>query len=89
MARKLNLGKRQLQEKKAVLNGPGDQFFILQCPTNSLFYNFNEFANFGPTWSCRAEVFCIPTTCAFCGIPYLKKFDNTCHNIPSIPMMGP
>jgi hypothetical protein len=47
MARKLDLGKRQAQEKKALLNGPGDRFFISQCPTDNLFYNFNEFANFG------------------------------------------
>ena len=47
MARKLDLGPRQQQEKKAVLSKPVDRFFISQCPTDKLRYNFNEFANFG------------------------------------------
>jgi hypothetical protein len=47
MARKLDLGRRQLEESKSILNGPGDRFFISQCPTDSLDYNYREFANFG------------------------------------------
>ena len=47
MARKLDLGPRQVEERKAMLNGPGDRFFISHCPTDELRYNFNEFANFG------------------------------------------
>jgi hypothetical protein len=47
MARKLDLNARQAQEKVAVLNGPGDRFFVSHCPTDSLRYNYNEFAQFG------------------------------------------
>jgi hypothetical protein len=47
MARKLDLGGRQLQEKSAVLNGPGDRFFVSHCPTDSVRYNYNDFAQFG------------------------------------------
>jgi len=47
MARKLDLGPRAAEESKAVLNGPGDRFFVSQCPTDELDYNYREFANFG------------------------------------------
>lgn len=47
MARKLDLGSRALLESKAVLNGPGDRFFVSQCPNDELDYNYREFANFG------------------------------------------
>jgi hypothetical protein len=47
MARKLDLGPRQVDEKTAILNGPGDRFFVSHCPTDEVRYNFNEFANFG------------------------------------------
>mmetsp|Transcript_62880 Transcript_62880/g.153102 ORF Transcript_62880/g.153102 Transcript_62880/m.153102 type:complete len:559 (+) Transcript_62880:271-1947(+) len=47
MARKLDLGPRQVEESKSILNGPGDRFFISQCPADSLDYNYREFANFG------------------------------------------
>ena len=47
MARKLDLNSRQQNERRAILNGPGDRFFISHCPTDSIRYNFNEFANFG------------------------------------------
>ena len=47
MARKLDLNSRQQEERRAILNGPGDKFFISHCPTDSIRYNFNEFANFG------------------------------------------
>ncbi len=47
MARKLDLGPRQLDESKATLNGPGDRFFISQCPKDELDYNYRVFATFG------------------------------------------
>jgi hypothetical protein len=47
MARKLDLNARQKSERQAILNGPGDRFFVSHCPGDSLRYNFNEFANFG------------------------------------------
>lgn len=47
MARKLDLGPRQLDESRATLNGPGDRFFISQCPKDELVYNYREFATFG------------------------------------------
>ena len=47
MARKLDLNPRQAQEKAAVLNGPGDRFFVSHCPTDNVRYNYNEFAQFG------------------------------------------
>lgn len=47
MARKLDLNDRQKDEKSAILNGVGDRFFVSQCPTDQLRYNYNEFANFG------------------------------------------
>jgi hypothetical protein len=47
MARKLDISSRQVDEKSALLNGPGDRFFVSHCPTDALHYNFNEFAQFG------------------------------------------
>jgi hypothetical protein len=61
MARKLDLGVRQVDEKQALLNGPGDRFFVSHCDAGTISdtgtnnnnnndevrYNFNEFANFG------------------------------------------
>jgi hypothetical protein len=47
MARKLDLGPRALEESRAVSNGPGDRFFVSQCPKDELDYNYREFANFG------------------------------------------
>jgi hypothetical protein len=59
MARKLDLGPRQRDEQQALLNGPGDRFFVSHCTTTNndhnnpnfinddIRYNFNEFANFG------------------------------------------
>ncbi|KAG7369819.1 glycosyl transferase family 64 protein [Nitzschia inconspicua] len=47
MARKLDLGERATDESKAILNGPGDRFFVSQCPKDELDYNYREFANFG------------------------------------------
>jgi hypothetical protein len=47
MARKLDLNARQLDEKTAILNGPGDRFFVSHCPTDNVRYNYNEFAQFG------------------------------------------
>jgi len=46
MARKLDLGPRQTDESNAVLNRPGDRFFVSQCPADELHYNYNSFANF-------------------------------------------
>lgn len=46
MARKLDLGPRQADESKAVSKSPNDKFFVSQCPTDGLRYNFNTFANF-------------------------------------------
>ena len=47
MARKLDLNPRQKEERQAILNGPGDRFFVSHCPGDNQRYNFNEFANFG------------------------------------------
>jgi hypothetical protein len=47
MARRLELGPRQTDESRATLNGPGDRFFISQCPTDELDYNYRIFATFG------------------------------------------
>ena len=46
MARKLDLGPRQADESKAVSDGPNDRFFVSQCPTDEVHYNFHSFANF-------------------------------------------
>jgi len=46
MARKLDLGPRQADESKATSEKPNDKFFVSQCPTDSLRYNYNTFANF-------------------------------------------
>jgi hypothetical protein len=47
MARKLDLGPRQTDESNAVLNEPGDRYFVSQCPTDEVHYNYYSFANFG------------------------------------------
>jgi len=46
MARKLDLGIRQADESKATSEKPNDKFFVSQCPTDNLHYNYNTFANF-------------------------------------------
>ena len=47
MARKIDLGPRQTDESNAVSNEPGDRYFVSQCPTDEVHYNYNSFANFG------------------------------------------
>eukprot|EP00980_Cylindrotheca_fusiformis_P005040 scaffold1062_cov130-Cylindrotheca_fusiformis.AAC.46 len=49
MARKLDYSKRQLEEKKELLQTTtkADRFFVSHCPTDELTYNYFEFANFG------------------------------------------
>mmetsp|Transcript_8565 Transcript_8565/g.24636 ORF Transcript_8565/g.24636 Transcript_8565/m.24636 type:complete len:607 (+) Transcript_8565:174-1994(+) len=61
MARKLDLGDRQREERQSILNGPGDRFFVSHCNRrresaanlgepfigDELWYNYHEFANFG------------------------------------------
>ena len=47
MARKLDLGPRQLEEKKQIASEPADRFFISHCPKDKLKYNYYVFANYG------------------------------------------
>ena len=46
MARKLDLGPRQTDESNMVVDEPADQFFVSQCPTDEIHYNYNTFTNF-------------------------------------------
>eukprot|EP00532_Pseudo-nitzschia_australis_P005023 CAMPEP_0168202676 /NCGR_PEP_ID=MMETSP0139_2-20121125/24416_1 /TAXON_ID=44445 /ORGANISM="Pseudo-nitzschia australis, Strain 10249 10 AB" /LENGTH=555 /DNA_ID=CAMNT_0008128413 /DNA_START=41 /DNA_END=1708 /DNA_ORIENTATION=- len=47
MARKLDLGPRQAEESKKISGDmPNDRFFVSQCPTDDLHYNYFTFANF-------------------------------------------
>jgi len=46
MARKLDLGPRQADESEAASKKSNDKFFISQCPTDEVHYNFFTFTNF-------------------------------------------
>lgn len=51
MARRLDPNPRQQKEKEAVLKGVDsdrvDRYFVSQCPSDEVRYNYNIFANFG------------------------------------------
>jgi hypothetical protein len=47
MARKIDLGERQVEESRSVSETPNDSFFVSHCPTkDNLHYNYQTFANF-------------------------------------------
>lgn len=46
MARKIDLGNRQIQESLSISTEPNDKFFVSHCPTDEVNYNFFSFANF-------------------------------------------
>lgn len=46
MARKIDLGDRQIQESLGVSTEPNDRFFVSHCPSDKVNYNYFTFANF-------------------------------------------
>mmetsp|Transcript_1078 Transcript_1078/g.2307 ORF Transcript_1078/g.2307 Transcript_1078/m.2307 type:complete len:498 (+) Transcript_1078:207-1700(+) len=46
MARKLDLGPRQAEESNGISKLPNDRFFVSQCPSDTLNYNYFTFTNF-------------------------------------------
>ena len=46
MARKIDIGDRQIQESLGVSKEPNDRFFVSHCPTDEVRYNYFTFANF-------------------------------------------
>lgn len=46
MARKIDLGDRQIEESLGISKEPNDRFFVSHCPTDNVNYNYFTFANF-------------------------------------------